>query len=450
MSFVDTILSETDASVIMIDRRHAPGGHWNDAYPFVRLHQPSNFYGVCSRELGSNLIDESGPNKGFHELATGAAVQSYFEQVMRERFLPSGRVQYFPMCEYTGDGQFHSLLSSEQYTVSINKKTVDCTFYETSIPLTHTRKFEVAPEVNCIPPNDLPRSAAKFQHYTVLGGGKTGMDSVSWLLLNGVDPDAITWVCSRSSWVVRREIVQADPAFFKSTLGGQLAQMTASAAATSVDDLFERLEAANVMARIDTTVKPSMYHYAVLSNGELEQLRRVSDVIYGAHVNRISSTEMELSTQAKVSVKPETLYIDCTATPIAFSGDKSKPIFDGDLITPQCVIVPLIPYSAAIVAFVEANFETEEDKNALCVPVAAADTPAEWMRSFSSNLVAQNRISQDPKVGEWIKTIRLEPFGRVAVAADENNIEHMDILKGIHGTAEPAIKNLYKLMSEVG
>ena len=54
MSFVDTLLSETDADVTMVDRRYRPGGHWNDAYPFVRLHQPSAYYGVSSRELSTS------------------------------------------------------------------------------------------------------------------------------------------------------------------------------------------------------------------------------------------------------------------------------------------------------------------------------------------------------------------------------------------------------------
>ena len=41
MAFVDVMLRETDATFTIVDRRHAPGGHWNDAYPFLRLHQPS-------------------------------------------------------------------------------------------------------------------------------------------------------------------------------------------------------------------------------------------------------------------------------------------------------------------------------------------------------------------------------------------------------------------------
>ena len=30
MSFVDTMLDESDASFIIVDNHHAPGGHWND------------------------------------------------------------------------------------------------------------------------------------------------------------------------------------------------------------------------------------------------------------------------------------------------------------------------------------------------------------------------------------------------------------------------------------
>ena len=49
MAFTDTLVSETDAQVVIVDRGHSPGGHWNRAYPFVRLHQPSAYYGVNSR-----------------------------------------------------------------------------------------------------------------------------------------------------------------------------------------------------------------------------------------------------------------------------------------------------------------------------------------------------------------------------------------------------------------
>ena len=42
---------------------------------------------------------------------------TYFEDVMQQTFLPSGRVQYFPLCEYEKDGQFTHKLSGEVYQV---------------------------------------------------------------------------------------------------------------------------------------------------------------------------------------------------------------------------------------------------------------------------------------------------------------------------------------------
>ena len=78
MAFADVLVAESDATITLVDRYHRPGGHWNVAYPFVRLHQPSSFYGVNSRVLGNNTIDQVGYNKGLYELASGAEVLTYF------------------------------------------------------------------------------------------------------------------------------------------------------------------------------------------------------------------------------------------------------------------------------------------------------------------------------------------------------------------------------------
>src|SRR5687768_12937780 len=102
MAFVDALVAGSGAKVVMVDRRHRPGGHWLDAYPFVRLHQPSPNYGVNSRALGHDRIDESGPNAGFYERATAAEICDYFNRVLHEDMLPSGRVRFFGMSDYRG------------------------------------------------------------------------------------------------------------------------------------------------------------------------------------------------------------------------------------------------------------------------------------------------------------------------------------------------------------
>src|SRR5438132_4291035 len=104
MSFVDSLIAASDAEVVIVDRRHRPGGHWNDAYPFVRIHQASANYGVNSRVLGTESIDATGPNKGFYDRATGVEICDYFHKVLDEHLLPSGKVRFFGMCDYVGDG----------------------------------------------------------------------------------------------------------------------------------------------------------------------------------------------------------------------------------------------------------------------------------------------------------------------------------------------------------
>lgn len=107
LAFADTLLSEkSDVELTITDRRAQPGGHWNDAYSFVALHQPSAFYGVNSLSLGSGLRDTHGANKGLYELASSS--------VMRRRLLPSGRVRYLPMTDHLGGGRIRSLLTGDE------------------------------------------------------------------------------------------------------------------------------------------------------------------------------------------------------------------------------------------------------------------------------------------------------------------------------------------------
>ena len=141
LAFADTLLTESDARITIVDRHGKPGGHWNDAYAFVTLHQPSAFYGVNSMPLGSGLKDTHGLNAGLYELASGPEVCGYFDAVMRQRLLASGRVDYYPMTDYRGEGRLVSLLSGEETRVEVRRKTVDATWFGTSVPSTHTPAF---------------------------------------------------------------------------------------------------------------------------------------------------------------------------------------------------------------------------------------------------------------------------------------------------------------------
>ena len=176
MAFVDVLLSETDADIVIVDKYAKPGGHWNLAYPFVTLHQPSQFYGVSSKELSRGELDKVGLNKGLFDLATGAEVSAYYDEVMRDTFLASGRVRYFPLCEYQGDHKFSSIITGDNYEVAVNRKLINAAFHTANVPSAHTPNFTIDDGVNFMPLNDLPTITTPPEGFVVIGGGKTGID----------------------------------------------------------------------------------------------------------------------------------------------------------------------------------------------------------------------------------------------------------------------------------
>ena len=357
MAFADTIFTETNANIIIIDKHHKPGGHWNFAYPFVKLHQPSAFYGVNSIELGKEQKDTLGLNKGLNDLATGAEICAYFNNIMQHKFLPSGRVQYFPLCEYKSSGNFVSTFTGERFEVKVNKKIVDATHLKTIVPSTHTPNFEITPDVQFIPINRMPNINKKPAGFVVIGAGKTGMDACLWLLENQVNPDMISWIVPRDSWLLDRKNLQPNQEFFEYFLNDQVVMLEALTNAESIPDLFDRLEKGGSLLRIDENIKPTMYRCATISQLELEQLKRIKNVVRMGRVKRVEKYKIILE-KGIAETTPDHIHIDCSAD--GFSYLEVKPIFSGNVITPQTVRTCQPTFSAAFIAHVQTSFEDPE------------------------------------------------------------------------------------------
>ena len=116
MAFTDALIDHSDATVTLVDRRDGVGGHWRGAYPFVRLHQSSTFYGVASTVLGGGLQQE-GPEAGLHERADQQAIQAYYDDVLARRMVGPGRVRLFTGSEHTGGRTFTDAAYGEGFEV---------------------------------------------------------------------------------------------------------------------------------------------------------------------------------------------------------------------------------------------------------------------------------------------------------------------------------------------
>ena len=414
MAFTDVLLTETDATVTLVDEKSAPGGHWNDAYPYVRLHQPSSFYGVNSTPLGSGAVDEVGTNKGLYELATGSEVVAYFRQVLDQRFLPSGRVRYLPMSRHDGDGVVRSLTSGATTQVHA-QKWVDASYMRVEVPSQRPPAYEVADGVTCIPPNGLPKVSSPPPGYVVVGAGKTGADACLWLLQHGVEPEHISWVMPRDSWYLDRASIQPGD-LFSSTAGGFADQFQAVAESTSVDDMFDRLESVGALLRLDAGVRPTMYRCSTVTTVELEMLRTIRTVIRQGRVQSIGPTEVVLEHGA-VGVEAGTVFVDCTADGLARL--PTVPVFDGDRIVLQTVRHCQQVFSAAFIGHVEAAYDDEATKNELCTVVPHPDSDIDWMSTIAATMTNTVRWSADPALADWLSTARLDWSSNGGTPTDE-------------------------------
>ncbi len=444
MAFSDVLIAETDATVVIVDKHHQPGGHWNDAYPYVRLHQPSSFYGVNSRKLGSDTIDQTGWNKGLYELATNFEVCAYFDQVMQQQFLPSGRVQYFPMCMYQGDKRFVSLVSGANYQVQVNK-VVDATYMNVTVPSMRNPLYDVASEARCVPLNHLPRVSGEFQRYVVVGAGKTGMDACLWLLKHEVDPNAITWIMPRDSWMLDRASIQPG-AVNDSALGFFAQQIEAIVEADSIDDLFERLNASGQLLRLEDDIKPTMYRCATVTQLELEQLRRIENIVRLGRVQRIDSEFIVLD-EGTIPTDSSTLHVDCSAD--GLEQRPTVPMFEGEKITLQSVRPCQQVFSAAFVGHVEAVYEDEATKNQICTPIPHPDSDVDWLKTTLANSLNQARWLQDEGLQKWLLGSRLDGFRELLASLTNTDLGEQATMQSMTKNMLPSIAKLQELLAEV-
>jgi hypothetical protein len=405
MAFTDSLIADSDADVIMVDRRHAPGGHWNEAYAFVRLHQPSAYYGVNSLPLGNDAIDQDGLNQGLYEQASAPEICAYYDRVMQKHLLPSGRVRYFPMCDYVGEHRFVSHLSGDRYEVKVRRKLVDATYLEPSVPASCAPPFDIEPDVRCVAVNELSRLAEPADRYVIIGAGKTSIDACLWLLQNGVAPRDIRWIKPREAWLLNRAFSQCGE-LVGSLIEGISLQMEAAAQARSLEDLFDRLNASQQLLRIDERVAPTMYRGPTVSAGELEQLRRIEDVVRLGRVRRVERREIVLD-DGTIPTSSDHLHVHCAA--YGLNPAPSVPMFTDDRITLQPIRTGLIPFNAALVGFVEATRHDTAAKNRLCPPNRLPNVPLDWVRGTLIGTNADYLWMKETDISAWLERARLNP-----------------------------------------
>ncbi|MBZ5734485.1 NAD(P)-binding protein [Nocardioides sp. TRM66260-LWL] len=414
MAFVDTLVDHRGATVVLVDRQDAPGGHWLQAYPFVQLHQAACFYGVASEVLGGGELQTEGPEAGLQVRSTAADITDYYARVLR-RLEGTGRVRFLGGHEVIGgaageggDLRVRRLEDDAELRVAPGARVVDARYVAPRIPSQVPPPFEVGAGARLVAVNDLP-DAGPARRHVVVGSGKTATDACVWLLRHGVDPDAITWVRPREPWMLDRARIQPVPEVYQ----GMFAEIVEGAAsAATLDDLLRHLEDAGVMLRLDPTRRPTMAKAPTLGRWELELLRSITDVVRLGHVRRVEDGRL-LCDDGTVEIGPDALVVHCAAD--GLRNPPLLPVWSPERITLQPVRAGFPCFGAALVGYVEATRDDDATRNALCHPVPFGDRLEDWADMNARGLRSAAAWGAETDIRAWASGVAINP-GRVPEA----------------------------------
>jgi hypothetical protein len=450
LGFADTLVRETDAHITLVDERAAPGGHWNDAYSFVTLHQPAPLYGLASSPLGDEVIDPQGCNAGLMRLPSGGEVAVHFRRVLQERLLPTGRVRFLPLHRLEHDVEVVSLLTGARERIVPKKALVDATLLQPAIPLRHARSFTVEGGAACVPPQTLPDQATGFRHFVIIGGGKTGLDSLSWLLDQGVAPAQLWWVVPRDAWWSNRRAVQTSATHRAGTLSMMRRAAEVMAGAASVQDFCEGLERdAGTLLRLSGNVWPTMYHAATVTEAELARARGIGRTVREGHVQAVEPGGLRLQ-GGIMRVPDQALFIDCTARALSRGLHSHGAVFEEGRIRLQCVRFPMLSLSAALIAAVEARVEGVAARKGMTQVCRMVDTVEDWIDRILVGGENQRAWAAHAGLRDWLSTCRLDPFPAMMAQVPAEGGPEVADLQRLKDLGPAVRENLLKLRARFG
>ncbi len=443
MAFADVIVTDSDRTLVIVDQHAQPGGHWNHAYPFVRLHQPSAYYGVSSRPLGRHVRDVSGPNAGLYEQATGGEVLSYFGEVMREQFLPTGRVTFLPMSEYLEDGTVSAALTGRRSSVRARRCVVDARYFGSDVPSVHTPTFPIGEGVSFMAVNGLASVTTPPPGFVVLGAGKTSMDACLWLLQQGVSAEHIVWVRPQDLWLLNRARIQPEA----SQLSAFADMLEACEKAEGITDLVARFEASELPLRIDRSFWPTVFRGATASPREIAELRRIEQVVRLGHVTSLERGVAHLE-EGDLPCGEDWTFVDCTAE--GLRRRPNIPVFQPGRITLQYLHIFGHPtYSAATTARIELSSDDDAVKNDACPALPPPNDLGAIAAYVLARLELPEKWAELPGVQEWSDAVRLNAASWALADVDPQDQGAQQAITRIFEDSGVARENLRRLVHQL-
>jgi len=377
IAYIDTLLTELPSvKIVLIDQKAAPGGHWNDAYGFVKLHAASMLYGVASRQLEGNwlkLIMTKFMLPWTHR-ATKLEILDYFQTIVDEK-VAAGQLEYYPSSQYdfsSSSSKTHKFSTSGDadktgtditYEVGVRIKFVNGVLGMNEVPSRAPLRFPVDEGVRVMTSDDIYNrhledksfGKNKQRHYIILGAGKTGMDAIIYLQRNmGVKESQISWVIPNDVWMLLRDKGQGTPwSWARALLENDCDRDKAALA----------LEEQGKFVRLSKDFQPTKLKFPVIGSDELTYLRKVSKFIRLGRVTGIRQNADQITVEFGSNNEPwippyaanDLVFVHC-ASPGPFSrSDEHQEVFVSDQEQNLWYLfAPPISLSMSVTAYLEA------------------------------------------------------------------------------------------------
>lgn len=470
LAFADTLLhhSSPSTSVLMVDKNSSPGGQWVDSYGFVRLHQPSDMYGVETMKLEPSGEDCSASKEEAHR-ATRVEILEYYDRVTKVleekydfHFVGDTAFDMSQLDDDDDDEEEILKVAEEEEGASTDmhphyryklsggrsimaKKVVDARYLQPDLPIHVPPKFKFDPEViNVVPVNTLAETDKQSQtkHYVIIGAGKTGMDAIVHLIQHEqVNPDNILWIVPNEAWITARENIGSFAEFLHECTKLQKKNDLANnnngrPGNIESEEFFQRgfleWERKGKVYRFNEDILPTKFKDATLSKSELALIKNVKRVVRNGRVESIDNegtihfaggrTTMPLPWSS--SSTTDTTFVHCSAGAFNYSKQTKKPppIFSPHRISVQDVYgTPGFCFVGSIIGKLESlgTKFTDAEKNSMCaapipnpssLPLGPSGgdigviSPGHGYVQRLSNL---NRWLQVPEIRNWLAGHRL-------------------------------------------
>lgn len=310
---------ETGARVLLVDQKIAAGGMWNTAYDYVRLHQPHPMFTVGNNSWGwrkprdylaardevqAHLAGSLIPVAGNVDLQTafGQTVAS-IDEVSTDQG-PMAKVVFHPNGEATNTQTVHAKRAI--HASGLN--------YAIAAPLSFSSKNLVS-----IIPQDLRATldAHPDAPVVVVGGGKTGMDTILATLASNPARKITLLQGSGTNFLNRSKYL---PTGLKRWTSGELVSRLFRDMAFSFDGTNEDHALAHFRAvhSTDPTSSNASFLYGLQSEEEHAKIKSGVTATFTDYLQDVIDTadglQLELRSGATETVAEGTIFVNCTGS----------------------------------------------------------------------------------------------------------------------------------------